>query len=247
MDESLRVMSWADWLAFDAMAAAPAMAVPTLMAHADEAALPENARRFFAATPGPSICSGLPARRRISMIASVGLAVDVAVAHFHRTLGRPAGTATLADRQAISDAITGLLHAIDRRNWAAVRGRLAEQVRTDYTSLFGGSPQTQSAAELIESWPALVPGFESTQHLTGPILADVLDDRARARCAVTAVHRIGRGHWTPSGHYEMELVRTDNIWAIDAIVYHNALVVGDETLPEKAQARVTSMREAQTA
>jgi hypothetical protein len=45
----------------------------------------------------------------------------------------------------------------------------------------------------------------------------------------------------------MELVRTDNSWTIGAIVYRNALVVGDETLAERAQARVTSMREAQTA
>jgi hypothetical protein len=52
---------------------------------------------------------------------------------------------------------------------------------------------------------------------------------------------------TPSGHYEMELVRTHNLWTIGAIVYHNALVVGDETLPEKALARVTSLRGAQTA
>ena len=155
--------------------------------------------------------------------------------------------ATLADRQAISDAITSLLHAIDRRDWTAVRGHLAEQVRTDYTSLFGGSPRTQSATELIDSWCALVPGFEATQHLTGPIVADVSGDTARARCAVTAIHRIGRDHWTPSGHYEMELVRTDNLWTIGAIVYRNALVAGDETLPEKAHARVTSMRQAQTA
>jgi fermentation-respiration switch protein FrsA (DUF1100 family) len=242
------VMSWADWLTFDAMAAAPAVAVPTLMVHADEAALPENARRFFAAMPGPKHLFWTAGTQTdfYDREPHVGLAVDVAVAHFHRTLGPPAGTGTLADRQAISDAITGMLHAIDRRNWTAVRGWLAEQVRTDYTSLFGGSPRTQSASELIESWRTLVPGFESTQHLTGPILAEVLDDRARARCAVTAIHRIGRDHWTPSGHYEVELVRTDNVWAIGAIVYHNALVAGDESLPQKAQARVMSMREAQT-
>jgi hypothetical protein len=242
-------MSWADWLTFDAMAAAPAMAVATLMVYADDAALPDNAKRFFAAIPGPKHLFWTVGTQTdfYDRDPQVGLAVDIAVAHFRRTLGPPAGTGTLADRQAISDAITGLLHAIDRRDWTAVRGHLAEPVRTDYTSLFGGLPRTQSAAELIDSWCALVPGFESTQHLTGPILADVLGDMARARCAVTAVHRIGRDHWTPSGHYEMDLVRTDKIWTIGAIVYHHALLVGDETLPEKAQARATSMRERQTA
>ena len=39
----------------------------------------------------------------------VGLAVDVAVAHFRHTLGPPTGNASLTDRQAVSDTITGLL------------------------------------------------------------------------------------------------------------------------------------------
>jgi SnoaL-like domain len=151
--------------------------------------------------------------------------------------GSPAGAATLADRQAITDAIGGLLDAIDRRDWTIVGSHLAEQVKTDYTSLFAGSPRTQTAAELIDSWRSLVPGFDATQHLTGTILADVSGDTARARCAVTAVHRIGEDHWTPSGHYEIELLRTGSYWVIGAIVYHNVFVAGDQTLPEKAQAR----------
>jgi fermentation-respiration switch protein FrsA (DUF1100 family) len=237
------VMSWDEWLTFDAIAAARAMSVPTLMVHADGAALPDNARRFFATIPGVKHLFWTVGTQTdfYDREPQVGLAVDVAVAHFRRTLGPPAGAGTLADRQAISDTITGLLHAIDRRDWTAVRSRLADQVRTDYTSLFGGSIRIQSAAELIESWRALVPGFEATQHLTGPIVADIAGDRARARCAVTAIHRIGRDHWTPSGHYEMELVRASNAWTIGAITYHKVCVVGDETLPEKAQARVASV------
>ena len=237
------VMSWSEWLTFDAIAAAPAMSVPILMVHADDAALPDNARRFFAALPGPKHLFWTLGTQTdfYDREPQVGLAIDAAVAHFSRTLGPPAGAGTLADRQAISDTITGLLHAIDRRDWTAVRSRLAEQVRTDYTSLFGGEIRTQSAAELIENWRSLVPGFDTTQHLTGPILANVLGDSARARCAVTAIHRIGRDQWIPSGHYEMGLVRANNRWLIGAIIYRNVLVVGDETLPEKARARAGSM------
>jgi hypothetical protein len=103
--------------------------------------------------------------------------------------------------------------------------------------LFGGAPRTQSAGELIDSWRALVPGFDATQHLTGPMLTEVWSDTARARCAVTAVHRLGRDHWTVSGHYDVELIRMRSGWAIGAIAYQHVLVVGDETLPEKAQTR----------
>jgi fermentation-respiration switch protein FrsA (DUF1100 family) len=233
------VMSWADWLRFDAIAAAPSVSAPTLMVHADEAALPENARRFFAALPGPkhlfwTVGTQIDFYDRQPQ---VGLAVDVAVAHFSRTLGPPAGTGTLVDRQAITDTITKLLHAIDRRDWTAVAGILAEEIRTDYTSLFGGSIQTQPAHELIAAWRALLPGFDATQHVTGPIVADVSGDAARAHCAATGVHRIGHDHWTVSGHYDMELARTGNTWRIGAITYRNVLVTGDETLPQKAQAR----------
>ena len=141
------------------------------------------------------------------------------------------------DREVISDTITQLLHAIDRQDWDGVRAVLAEEVSTDYTTLFGGSPRTQSATELIEGWRALLPGFDATQHLTGPILADVATGTARARCAVTAVHRIGHDHWTVSGHYEIELTRTHWSWVISTITYNHVLVLGDETLPQKAQAR----------
>jgi len=143
------------------------------------------------------------------------------------------------DHEVISDTVTRLLHAIDRKDWDGVRAVLAEEVRTDYTTLFGGSPRTQSATELIEGWRGLLPGFDATQHLTGPILSDIATGTARARCAVTAMHRIGRDHWTVSGHYDIELTREHwGNWVISGITYEHVLVLGDETLPQKAQSRV---------
>ena len=233
------IMSWSEWLTFDAVAAAPKLSATTLMVHADDAALPDNARQFFAALPGAKHLFWTVGTQTdfYDREPQVGLAVDAAVAHFRRTLGPPAGAATLSDRQAISDTISVLLHALDRSDWSGVRSALADQVSTDYTSLFGGSPRTQPAAELIERWRGLLPGFDATQHLTGPIVADVSGDTAHAHCAVTAVHRIGPDHWTVRGHYDIELVRTDGTWAIGAITFHSVLVLGDEALPQKAQAR----------
>ena len=143
----------------------------------------------------------------------------------------------LTDNQAISDTLTGLLHAIDVRDWTAVRAALAAQVRTDYTSLLGDSIQTRPAHELVQSWQGFLSGFEATQHQTGPVLADVSGDAARARCAITAVHRLGRDHWTLSGHYELELTRAGDGWVIAAITYRHVLMTGDATLPQQAQAR----------
>jgi fermentation-respiration switch protein FrsA (DUF1100 family) len=89
------VMSWGEWLTFDAIAVAPSVSVPTLMVHADDAALPDNARRFFDAVSGPKHLFWTVGAQTdfYDREPQVGLAVDVAVAHFRRTLGAPGGAA----------------------------------------------------------------------------------------------------------------------------------------------------------
>ena len=138
----------------------------------------------------------------------------------------------------ISDVITRLLHAIDAQDWAAVSDTLADRVNTDYTSLFGGAPQVQAADDLIASWKGFLPGFDATQHLTGPILSEVASGEGRAYCAVTAVHRLGGASWTVSGHYDIAVLRAANGWRIRGIRYRHVLTVGDTTLPAQAQERV---------
>ncbi|KAB8332283.1 alpha/beta hydrolase [Scytonema tolypothrichoides VB-61278] len=45
------VMSWAEWLTFNAMPQAKQIKVPTLFVHSEKAAIPDGARQFFAAIP----------------------------------------------------------------------------------------------------------------------------------------------------------------------------------------------------
>ncbi|PSN16071.1 alpha/beta hydrolase [filamentous cyanobacterium CCT1] len=47
------VMSWVEWIQFDALAVAPQVHTPALFVHSDGSALPENVRRFYNAMPGP--------------------------------------------------------------------------------------------------------------------------------------------------------------------------------------------------
>lgn len=46
------VMSWTEWLTFDALKPAGQINVPTLFIHSDNSALPDNVRKFYSAMPG---------------------------------------------------------------------------------------------------------------------------------------------------------------------------------------------------
>jgi fermentation-respiration switch protein FrsA (DUF1100 family) len=52
-DNKMAVMSWIDWLEFDAIRLAPRLKTPTLLVHSERAAVPDGARAFHAALRGP--------------------------------------------------------------------------------------------------------------------------------------------------------------------------------------------------
>jgi hypothetical protein len=101
-----------------------------------------------------------------------------------------------------ADVLTRLLHAVDRLDWVEVRRCLAGEVRADYTELSGGEPETLAADDLVERWRGLLPGFDATQHMIGPVL--VSHDGGpgvRADTHVRGYHRLGAETWAVHGHY----------------------------------------------
>jgi fermentation-respiration switch protein FrsA (DUF1100 family) len=238
-------MSWVDWFAFDALSAAARVNIPTLMVHSDGAALPDNARRFYAALNGPKHLLWTDGTQTdfYDREPFVSRAVAAAVEHFDETLGVPDRQRPSGDQGAkvdIADTVATLLLAVDSLDWSGVRDVLHDRIHTDYTSLFGGSPGTQSAEELIAAWQGLLPGFDATQHVAGPVIAHIGGAKATARCAVTAVHRIGTAFWTVGGHYALECVRNSRGWAINSLTLHTAFVEGDPQVADKARARVAA-------
>lgn len=82
------VLGWPEWLGFDAMEAAPGIAVPTLVVHSEEAAIPHGARRFAARmrqAPTQIWISGTQFDF-YDQDRTVSQAVEHAMAHFRRTL-----------------------------------------------------------------------------------------------------------------------------------------------------------------
>ena len=82
------VMSWSEWLTYDALAAAPRISVPTLMVHSDESVYPDNLRRVFASLKGPKDLFWTQGQQTdfYDQEPQVGKAIDAASAHFTRTL-----------------------------------------------------------------------------------------------------------------------------------------------------------------
>jgi len=133
--------------------------------------------------------------------------------------------------------ILDLFHAIDALDWAAVEAALDDRVEIDYRTLFGGEASTLTSEEVVESWKGIVPGFDATQHLLGPIrIVEKGDNRADAEAHVRAYHYLEESVWMVAGHYRIALRRTDAGFRIAGIrldVFHQE---GGDLLP-RAQER----------
>lgn len=136
-------------------------------------------------------------------------------------------------------AVVCVSHYIDHKRWPELRVLFASEVRSDYTSLFGGSPQTQTGDALVEGWRGML-GKVGTQHLLGPIDVLVTGSAARASCHVRALHHApdapGGPTWEVLGHYEFELRRAASAWTVTALTLETFVQTGNTKLLAEAQA-----------
>lgn len=147
----------------------------------------------------------------------------------------------MSDDQAIAATITRMLFAIDTLDWPAVRAALADEVETDYTSLFSGSIERLKADTLVQRWQSLLPGFDATQHLTGPIVVNIGKDRtAVAETHVRGYHYIeteSPSVWMVAGHYVMRMEQTAAGWRIASIRLDTYRQEGNRNFPAMATER----------
>lgn len=148
------------------------------------------------------------------------------------------------DRRAVADAVAYVAYHADARDWAALRALYADTVQVDYTSLAGGQPSAVPADGLIAGWRELLPGFDLTQHMLGPVVVRVDGDRATARTHVRALHRIagarGGEDWIVGGHYTYRLVRRGGGWLITDHTLGGAYQEGNRGLPALARSRASA-------
>ncbi len=138
---------------------------------------------------------------------------------------------------AVRDTVTLVTHEIDAKRWEALRALYADEVTTDYTSLFGGTPQKQRADDLIAGWKGALANV-ITHHLLGPIVVQESGDVATASCQVRALHRAegapGGSDWEVLGRYEFELVRAGGAYKIAEMTLITQMQVGNTKLLQEA-------------
>jgi hypothetical protein len=148
-----------------------------------------------------------------------------------------------------SDAVASMLHAIDRLDWPAVRQSFADRVAVDYSSLNGEPAAEVKAEDLIAGWGTVLPGFDATQHLLGPVVVSRDGDATRADSHVRAYHHIAAaegGHtWMVAGRYSVRLVERAGRWQIVALTLTVLYQDGNLALPSVASTRAISSPRAQ--
>jgi hypothetical protein len=147
------------------------------------------------------------------------------------------------------DAVASMLLAVDRLDWPAVRQSFADRVMVDYRSLNGAPAAEVNADDLIAGWRAVMPGFDATQHLVGPVVASRDGDGTRAETHVRAYHHVARAEggdsWMVAGHYSIRLLERHGRWQIVALTLTVFYQEGNLALPSIASARAASSPRAQ--
>jgi hypothetical protein len=146
--------------------------------------------------------------------------------------------------EAVSGVFTRMLHAIDLREWQAVRDAFADHVDVDYSSLSGAPAATLPADEQIGQWRSFVDAFEATQHLTGPLVTSEREGAALASTSVRAYHRIagtpGGDTWMVAGLYHVRFAHRRAGWRIAGLTLKVFYQDGNLDLPRIAQGRAAA-------
>ncbi len=135
-----------------------------------------------------------------------------------------------------------MLNAIDELDWSTVRASFASKVAVDYTSLFGGSAETLAADTLVDRWRGLLPGFDATQHLIGPVIVTENGGAmATAETQARGYHHLsgaeGGAVWMAAGRYRFAMEQRDDEWKIGGITFQLAYQEGNLGLAGIARAR----------
>jgi len=124
----------------------------------------------------------------------------------------------LIDRAEISDVQLRYATGLDSRDWPLFRSCFADEIETDFTSVFGGNPRTVTADRWTEAARRSLSGLQATQHMITNHVITVAGDNATCIAYVQARHFLpndtGDSMQTMFGYYTNRLIRTSAGWKI---------------------------------
>lgn len=218
-DNKFALMSWRSWLTFDSFAPASRLRVPTQVLHSDNAALPDMARKFYAALPGQNAIwwTGEAHMEFYDDPTAVSRTVARAIRHadFHLK-----GTRTDVER--VNETVLQMVNAVDAKAWGGVQEFFAPKLQVDYSSLGGPKGEVESA-KLLKDWEVFHAKFHSMRHTYTNFDTRVDGDIATTRFegSATLQHKAGEQNrsWTVIGDYVGTLKRTGNRWMITGMTF----------------------------
>jgi hypothetical protein len=244
-DNRFDLASWEGWLRFDALQYAPTIDKPTLIVHSEAAAIPQGARRFAKALAGPTREVWLDGvsqfdfyDREQPVERSANAVAEFFAADATRALA-PVGAPETAK---VISVVSSIPLAVDLARYDLAEAAFAPRIVIDYTSLWGGEPQTMTPAALMDAWRGIVPGFDATWHELRDVRAEVDGDRATATAFVDGRHWLDGRLWRPVGHYRWELQRIAGAWKVTRMTFAMTREIGDRSVAQSAMERAQAAR-----
>jgi 3-phenylpropionate/cinnamic acid dioxygenase small subunit len=126
----------------------------------------------------------------------------------------------LFDRAEISDVQLRYATGLDSRDWPLFRSCFADEIETDFTSVFGGTPRKTTADKWTEAARRTIVGLAAIQHMITNHVITVDGDTATSIAYVQARHYLpndtGDSTQTMFGYYTNRFIRTRAGWKIRA-------------------------------
>lgn len=140
----------------------------------------------------------------------------------------------------IRTLVSSIPLAVDRAAYGLAEASFAPEVVIDYTSLWGGEPETMTPTALMAAWQGIVPGFDATWHELGPVSVEIDGTFATATATVDGRHWIGEALWRPIGTYHWDVAQIEGEWRVTRMVFEMTREIGDRALAVEAMDRAAA-------
>lgn len=164
-------------------------------------------------------------------------AISAAAFALQASAGKPLPPAGEPEAARVISVVSSIPLAVDLAAYDLAERAFAPKVLVDYTSLWGGEPNTVTPQELMTSWRGIVPGFDATWHELGKVSATINGNTAKATAFVDGRHWIGKQLWRPVGNYHWDLVKLDGAWKVTRMEFAMSQEIGSREVATQAMGR----------